>query len=56
MLLLLQIQYTADENGFQAIGDSLPTPVPLPEENLRAIAEHEAALATGYLFLLKNFD
>ncbi|KAL7036924.1 hypothetical protein ACKWTF_008998 [Chironomus riparius] len=44
---VIQITYTADENGFQAAGDALPTPVPLPEENLRAIAEHEAALATG---------
>lgn len=44
-----KISYTADENGFQAVGDALPTPVPLPEENLRAIAEHEAALATGKL-------
>lgn len=67
---VIQIQYTADENGFQAqgkqtyfellrhhhssstcghefTGDSLPTPVPLPEENLRALAEFEAAYATG---------
>jgi len=44
---VIQITYTADENGFQAAGDALPTPVPLPEENLRAIAEHEAALATA---------
>ena len=29
---LIEITYTADENGFQAQGDSLPTPVPLPEE------------------------
>ena len=47
LIIQLQITYTADENGFQAAGDALPTQVPLPEENLRAIAEHEAALATG---------
>lgn len=32
---------------FLLSGDSLPTPVPLPEENLRALAEFEAAYATG---------
>lgn len=30
-----------------ALGDSLPTPVPLPEEYLKALAEFEAAYATG---------
>lgn len=44
---LVEISYTADENGFQAQGDSLPTPVPLPEEYLKALAEFEAAYATG---------
>ncbi|KAG5675022.1 hypothetical protein PVAND_004962 [Polypedilum vanderplanki] len=44
---LIQITYTADEKGFSAVGDAIPTPVPLPEENLRAIAEFEAALATA---------
>lgn len=29
---LIEITYVADENGFQAQGDSIPTPVPLPEE------------------------
>lgn len=46
----MQITYTADENGFQAQGDSLPTPVPLPIENLKALAEFEAAYATGIYF------
>jgi hypothetical protein len=32
------------------MGDALPTPVPLPEENLRAIADFEAAYATGRQF------
>jgi hypothetical protein len=30
--------------------------VPLPEENLRAIAEHEAALATGEKQFNVDFD
>lgn len=44
---MIQISYTADENGFIAEGNAIPTPVPLPEENLKAIAEFEAAFATG---------
>lgn len=28
----ITIHYTADENGFQAHGDAIPTPVPLPKE------------------------
>lgn len=32
------------------LGDSIPTPVPLPEENLKALAEFEAAYATGEIY------
>lgn len=28
----ITIHYTADENGFQATGDAIPTPPPLPKE------------------------
>ncbi|XP_017110092.1 larval cuticle protein LCP-22 [Drosophila bipectinata] len=29
---LVNVQYTADENGFRAIGDHIPTPPAIPEE------------------------
>jgi hypothetical protein len=32
---------------FDLLGDALPLPVPLPEANLKALAEFEAAYATG---------
>ncbi|CAH2042040.1 unnamed protein product, partial [Iphiclides podalirius] len=31
------ITYTADENGYHATGDHLPTPPPIPEEILRSL-------------------
>ncbi|KAM7343865.1 larval cuticle protein 2-like [Cochliomyia hominivorax] len=33
----VEIKYVADENGYQPVGDLIPTPPPIPEAILKAI-------------------
>lgn len=39
------VHYTADENGFHAQGDHLPTPPPVPEAILKSLQQNAAAEA-----------
>ena len=32
------IKYVADENGYQPVGDAIPTPPPVPEDIAKAVA------------------
>ncbi|KZR99743.1 Cuticular protein 65Av [Daphnia magna] len=41
--VVLTVNWVADENGFQATGDHLPTPPPMPEHVVKMLADLKAA-------------
>lgn len=44
---VITITYTADANGFRAMGDHLPTAPPIPPEILQSLEQNAAEEAAG---------
>ncbi|GBP51156.1 Cuticle protein 3 [Eumeta japonica] len=43
------VSYTADEGGYQPVGDHLPTPPPIPEEILKSLEQNARDEAAGLI-------
>ena len=41
--IVITVNWVADENGFQATGDHLPTPPPMPDHVVKLLADLRAA-------------